>query len=514
MNEMISKLWQKLSTEAEVVSKQKIVELFDEQRAEVMSLAANGLFIDFSKNKLTETAKQLLLDLAEHSGLAREIQALFNGEKINTTEQRAVMHHLLRAESSELPEWQYVLEQKQKASAFAEKLRRGELKGATGQVIDTVVNIGIGGSDLGPQLLIDAFKHQIPQQLNVYFISDVDYSEASHLLSSINLETTLFILCSKSFTTWETQTNAQLAITALKQVVGEQGWPQHFAGVAVDQQAMTRFGILPEHQFLIWDWVGGRYSVWSSIGLVARIALGNEIFEQFLAGARQMDQHFREAPFATNLPVMLALVQIWNINFMHHSVFITLPYRHALKLFPDYQQQLEMESNGKSVDKQGQFVSYSTCPYIFGQLGLNAQHAFMQLVHQSAHKSYLEFIAVPESSVPFEQDVAFRSCLAQASALMKGTGDQVASEKYCPGDRPSTLIVLDEMTPHSLGRLLALYEQKVFVQSVIWNINAFDQFGVELGKQIAKSLNLASIDDPQLDGSTRMLLQKFGRSSS
>ncbi len=506
----MKKTWRNLTAQAELISSKRTIDLFDDNRLEQLSVSSNGIFIDFSKNKLNSSIVDDLVALAKECELSKAINAMFAGETINCTEQRAVMHFLLRAENSDLPEWKEVFEQRQKAIEFAQKIRNENLLGATGKVIDTIVNIGIGGSDLGPRLVIDAFKHHVPKVLNIHFMSDVDYSESAQLLDSINLETTLFILCSKSFTTWETQTNAQLAISALKEKVGEAGWQRHFAGVAVDQQAMTDFGIIPEHQFLIWDWVGGRYSVWSSIGLVARIALGNDIFDRFLAGAREMDQHFQQTPFEQNLPVLLAMVQIWNINFMNHSVFITLPYRHGLRLFPDYQQQLEMESNGKSVDTNGDIMAYHTCPYIFGQLGLNAQHAFMQLVHQSTHNTYLEFIAVPEKAVPFEDDVAFRSCLAQSSALMKGTLDIDSGAKHCPGDRPSTTLVLDEMSPETLGGLVALYEHKVFVQSVIWGINAFDQFGVELGKQIAKSLTKESTDNTAIDGSTRELIRRFG----
>lgn len=506
----MKKTWRNLTAQAELIASKRTYELFDEHRIEQLSAASNGIFIDFSKNKINNAILSDLVALAKESDLSGAIKAMFNGEKINRTEQRSVMHFLLRADASNLTEWDDVKEQRRKASEFAEKVRSGELIGATGKPINTVVNIGIGGSDLGPQLLIDAFKHQVPDELSIHFMSDVDYSESKALLNTIDLERTLFILCSKSFTTWETQTNAKLAIASLKSKVGESGWQQHFAGVAVDQNAMTQFGIIPEHQFLIWDWVGGRYSVWSSIGLVARIAIGNENFDRFLSGARAMDQHFQETPFEKNLPVLLAMVQIWNINFMNHSVFVTLPYRHALRLFPDYQQQLEMESNGKSVDVQGDIMPYHTCPYIFGQLGLNAQHAFMQLVHQSTHNTYLEFITVPEKSVSFEEDVAFRSCLAQSSALMNGTLAIESGEKHCPGDRPSTTLVLEEMTPETLGSLIALYEHKVFVQSVIWGINAFDQFGVELGKQIAKSLSSQSLNDPQVDASTRELIRRFG----
>jgi len=497
---------------AEELGKRRTVDLFDDVRPSQLSQSHDGITIDFSKNKITSDVVDELLNLAQARGLEDKIKSMFNGERINTTEDRAVLHTLLRSSSSELTEYADVLAAREKASRFAEQLRQKKVRGATGQTIDTIINIGIGGSDLGPRLLLEAFEHQVQPDLTVHCLSDVDYQHIAQLLNSVDLEKTLFILCSKSFTTWETQANAQLAIQALKRKVSETEWAKHFAGVAVDESAMTAFGILPERQFKIWDFIGGRYSIWSSVGLVARIALGNERVDEFLSGGEAMDKHFCNAPLKQNLPVLLAMVQIWNINFLKHSVFITLPYHHSLARFPDYQQQLEMESNGKAVTLQGESLDYSTCPYLFGQLGLNAQHAFMQLVHQSQHNSYLEFIAVPEKAVSFEDDVAFRSCLAQSRALMTGTDETVDSAKQCPGDRPSTTIVLDEMSPSMLGKLIALYEHKVFVQSVIWGINAFDQFGVELGKNIAKSLTYASHDDSSVDASTRTLIRRFCKS--
>jgi glucose-6-phosphate isomerase len=501
----------KLKKQAEVLTSNSIRNIIDTQQFKSSFWEHNGVAIDFSKNKITDEVFNTLLAFAESKQLDKRIEAMFAGEVINVTEQRPALHTLCRAVSSNLEQWKDVEQQHQKAARFADKIRQGELLGATGKPISTLVNIGIGGSDLGPRLLVDALSEHQQVGLNIYFMSDVDHQSAEQLLSSINLEQTLFILCSKSFTTWETQTNAQLAISALKKVVGEQGWSAHFAGVAVNQQAMTDFGILPDYQFSIWDWVGGRYSIWSSIGLIVRIALGNAVFDDFLAGGRAMDQHFLNTELSKNLPVLLALIQHWNINYQQHSVFITLPYRHGLKLFPDYQQQLEMESNGKSVTTFGEPVFFATCPYIFGQSGLNAQHAFMQLVHQSQRNTYLEMLTIPEANVSFEGDVAFRSCLAQSSALMNGTDDGGPAEKACPGDRPSTIIVLEKLSAFSLGQLIALYEHKVFVQSVLWDINAFDQFGVELGKQIATGLSKASQDDPQVDAATRALIKRFGR---
>ncbi|NVJ51227.1 MAG: glucose-6-phosphate isomerase [Gammaproteobacteria bacterium] len=493
-----------LSKLAAELTQRRISDVMQEN-AGTITQQALGITIDFTKNKLTQNVLELLLEQAQQSTLKHSIAAMFSGEKINQTEQRAVLHTLLRAQQSPLAEFSAVQSAREKAAQFSDKVRAGKLLGATGKPINTIVNIGIGGSDLGPKLLLEAFAAEIPSTLSVHCLSDVDYAHAQALLASLDLSQTLFILCSKSFTTWETQTNAKLVIEQLKQKVSEAQWAKHFAGVAVDQAAMTQFGILPEHQFCIWDFVGGRYSVWSAVGLIARIALGNATFERFLAGAAEMDEHFQQADFAENLPVLLALVQIWNINYLGHDVFITLPYHHSLARFPDYQQQLEMESNGKAVNQAGEFLSFATCPYIFGQLGLNAQHAFMQLVHQSQHKSYLEFIAVPDPSVSFADDVAYRSCLAQSRALMTGT-DGVSNEKTCPGDRPSTTLVLEAMTPQMLGKLLALYEHKVFVQSVLWGINAFDQFGVELGKKIATSLTESGADDADLDVSTRALI--------
>ncbi|NVJ60850.1 MAG: glucose-6-phosphate isomerase [Gammaproteobacteria bacterium] len=497
-----------LIKEAEKLKGVRISDLFSQEADRLSYLSANacGIYIDASKNLINHVAFEELVSFAQKKRVTDAIKSMFQGNKINYTENRAVLHTLLRSSQSNVAEYEAVKSERHNVSEFAEQIRSGKTLGATGKPIKFIVNIGIGGSDLGPQLLVDAFRSSIPTTLDYEFLSDVDDEQLDYIWKRVDPEATLFILCSKSFTTWETQTNAKRVIERLKEAVGD-NWNKHFAGVAVDVDAMSRFGILPQRQFKIWDFVGGRYSVWSSVNLIARILLGNKLVDEFLFGAEDMDKHFQDAPLDSNLPVLLALIQTWNIQFLNHSVFITLPYSHGLRLFPDYQQQLEMESNGKRVDRQGQPINWPTCPYIFGQLGLNAQHAFMQLVHQSDRQTYVEFIAVPSKTRNFEDDVAFRSCLAQSQALMEGTLDESVEEKRCPGNRPSTTLVLDKLTPKTLGSLVALYEHKVFVQSVLWDINAFDQFGVELGKKIATQLTSKSVEDNNVDDSTRSLIR-------
>jgi glucose-6-phosphate isomerase len=475
--------------------------LLEQRGIDQLVMSDCGITLDLSKNRVDPEVLKRLLELAQTHQLSDMINQLFAGGLVNSTEGKPALHHRLRSSS-------YQDSQTNQIEQLVDDIRRQKLIGSTGKAINSIVNIGVGGSDIGARLLVDAFSESIPSGLSIKFLNTVDHSYSHSLFSQLDLEATLFIVCSKSFQTTETLLNANKARTTMIDVVGEQNWHQHFIGVASNQQAMDQFGITSANQYLVDPAIGGRFSVWSAIGLVARIALGNDLFNQFLQGAENMDEHFKQTDFAENLPVILALIQIWNINFLQQNTFICLPYYYRLKLFYEYQQQMDMESNGKSVNKQGQPISYATSPFIFGQVGLVAQHSFLQLAHQSNHSGYVEFLTVAEGSMSFEDDIAYKSCLAQSRALMTGLVDQDHPHKNCPGDRASTTIVIDQLTPQTLGALMALYEHKVFVQSVIWNTNPFDQFGVELGKRIAESLVQSSLDDPSIDPSTKFLINK------
>ncbi len=504
MHELLNKLELCKNT----LCNRSLIELLnDSDRVNHLTFKSDDIIIDAAKNHIDAPTLKHLIELAKSKDLKVNIDKLFSGDLVNLTEQRPALHPLLRSASSEHPLHPEVQNEKERLIAFAEKVRRGELLGTTDQVIDTIVNIGIGGSDLGAQLVFDAFGSKKQSNIKIHFLSDVDYTHLANLMAQLNLERTLFILCSKSFGTIEPLTNAEYVIGEYQKTLGENAWQQHFVAVSSKETAMTKFGILKPHQFLVWESIGGRYSVWSSMNLICRIGLGNDVVDEFLAGANQMDEHFRSADFSENLPVLLALIQYWNIHWMHHKIFISLTYSHALNLFPSYQQQLEMESNGKSIDRDGNPIDYMTCPFVFGQLGLNAQHSFMQLVHQSNHDSYIEFFAVPDKNVSFEKDIAYRNCLAQSRALAIGEAQSATPHHRVEGNNPSTTIVLKEISPKNLGQLVALYEHKVYVQSVLWNINPFDQFGVELGKKIASNLRLESLNDEHIDASTKQLIK-------
>lgn len=505
----------------------------DNERAGRLLIEAAGLSLDYSKNLVSGTTLELLLQLAEQAGLAEAIPALLNGEPVNNTEQRAALHTALRDPEHRCPDKAAVDAAYDRMETLAEAIRNGEWKGYEGQAITDVVNIGIGGSDLGPKMACRALEPYRKPGLQCHFVSNVDPSHIEGVLKSLKPETTLFIIASKTFTTLETLQNAEAARQWMLPFCGEAGLSRHFVAVSTAIDKAGEFGIPPDNILPLWDWVGGRYSLWSAIGLPIAIATGMTHFRQLLAGAHAMDQHFRDAPFASNMPVIMALLGIWYSHFWDAQTHAVLPYEHHLTHFPDFLQQLDMESNGKSVRRDGSLLNYPSGPVIWGAEGTNGQHSFHQLLHQGRRFIPADFIlALQSHSLKKEQHRHLvANCLAQSQALMSGKNpdavhqelrqqgisesdiEALAPHKLVPGNRPSNTLFMPSLTPASLGALIALYEHKVYVQSVIWKINAFDQWGVELGKQLSKPLfSLLSGNDDELDGvdpSTRQLVLAY-----
>lgn len=516
-------------------------QLFEQnpQRFDHFSVQFDQLFFDYSKQRIDQNILNALIEFAETQNLAAWIQILFSEHEINYTEQRAAMHWALRLPEHDLVHSelsQQVHAQLQRMFNLVEKIHAGQYRGATGEVIQDVVNIGVGGSDLGPLMVTKAlsdFKHATTKPLNVHFVSTMDGSQLSELLHKLRPETTLFIISSKSFGTIDTLSNAQTVKLWLEKSLGTQpeALKHHFIGVSTKSEKMDEWGIAPENQFLLWDWVGGRYSLWSCIGLPIALTIGVEGFKQFLAGAYAIDQHFQSAPLNQNIPVLMGLLGVWNNNFLDIQTHAVLPYDGRLKYFASYLQQLEMESNGKSIQRTGEKVILDTCPIVWGEVGPNAQHAFYQLLHQGTQAVSCDFIApiqryntnqftyAENADALIEQHhLALSNCLAQSRLLAFGHQalDQVEREslplyKQYAGNQPSSTLLLNELNPYSLGMLIASFEHKVFVQSVLWNINPFDQWGVEKGKDIANQLlpilNGESADLSCLDASTQGLIQ-------
>jgi glucose-6-phosphate isomerase len=487
----------------------------DPNRGETFSMQTCGLYVDFSKNIISEETLRLLRNLAEKANWSEVRDAMFAGEKINVTENRAVLHVALRNLSGDsvfvdgtdvMPDVRRVLE---KMRSFSERVRSGEWKGYSGKSIRHVVNIGIGGSDLGPYMVTEALLPYVDGP-KPYFVSNIDATHLAETLKKVELEETLFIVASKTFTTLETMTNAESARKALLDRYGgeKEAVARHFVAVSTNSNAVKAFGIDTENMFEFWDWVGGRYSCWSAIGLSIVLAIGFDQFEQFLSGAHEMDGHFKTASADKNLPLTLALIGIWYNNFFKFSTHAILPYDQYLHRFAAYFQQGDMESNGKSVDRQGNEVDYETGPIIWGEPGTNGQHAFYQLVHQGTKIIPCDFLAPLDSHNPIgdHHRKLFANFLAQTEALMKGkTREEAEAEllaqgvegsrlealkphKAFKGNRPTNSIVFRKLTPRILGALVALYEHKIFAQGVIWNINSYDQWGVELGKELAKRI--------------------------
>jgi glucose-6-phosphate isomerase len=503
----------------------------DPGRFERFSLQVGGLLLDYSKNRIIDETLDLLTQLAVEADVAGWRERMFSGDKINHTEHRAVLHVALRNRSNQpvmvdgadvMPKVNAVID---RMGTFAERVRSGQWRGYSGERITDVVNIGIGGSDLGPQMVVQALKPYRHPDLRLHFISNIDGAHAKEALETLNPETTLFIVASKTFTTQETMANAQHARTWFLEKSGsEQHIAKHFVAVSTHREAVTAFGIDPANMFEFWDWVGGRYSLWSAIGLSIVLAVGVERFIELLAGAHEMDVHFRQAPLAANMPVILALLGVWYNNFFGADSHAILPYDHYLRSLPAYLQQADMESNGKSVDRDGKPVDYSTGPIIWGATGINGQHAFYQLLHQGTKMIPADFIVTIESPTELQahHDILIANFLAQTEALMRGRSleetqvqtSEFVQHKVFAGNHPSNAILLQSLTPHALGMLIALYEHKIFVQGVIWNLNSFDQWGVELGKQLAsRILPELHADAPVAshDASTNALINAYRR---
>lgn len=520
--------WRELALHHKTLESVSLKTLFEEhaERFDEFSIEMEDVLFDFSKQRIRMDTVVKLCRLAEESHLAEHRTALFSGEKVNLTENRAVLHTVLR-QSSHAPflsegedltrKVQQVLHQ---MSAFSHALQTQQKTGISGKPFTDILCLGIGGSELGPALVAEALSSLHKPAFKLHFISNIDGQTLDKILSNLNPHTTLCIISSKTFSTPETLTNAHAVLHWYRENLAEQCsetviLSTHFLAVTANPERATSFGIAQEHIFEFWEWVGGRYSIWSAVGLPIVLAFGFPYFDSLLQGAREMDQHFLEAPFSKNMPVLLALLGIWNSNFWGCNTQAILPYEDALRLLPSYLQQLEMESNGKSVTRFGEYCEVSTAPIIFGGIGCNGQHAYMQLLHQSNQIIPVDFWVPAESKSPFKEhhELLVASCLSQSKALMEGQMEEDL-HKRCPGNRPSNTFMYSKLTPKLLGKLLALYEHKVFVQGVIWGINSFDQWGVELGKKLSKTI-LPALKNPKeiasLDSSTRGLIQFFRR---
>ena len=507
-----SPAWKALQAHQAEIASLQMRELFarSPERAREFSLEAGSLLLDYSKHRVTAATLALLVDLARQAEVEGWRARMFAGEHINASEDRAVLHVALRAGQDSFPAAGDVMPMVRNAKAgmraFSDAVREGRLRGHTGKPMRTVINIGIGGSDLGPRMLTQALWRHADAPQAVHFVANADPDDLARVLAQAQPETTLFIVASKTFTTGETLGNARLARSWLLQGLKDEAAVKlHFAAATANVKAAGEFGIAPEMCFPLWDWVGGRYSVWSTVGLPVAIAIGMDRFEQLLAGARAMDQHFLSAPLEANMPVLLALLGVWYANFFGAATHAVLPYAECLRELPAYLQQLEMESNGKSVDRDGERVDYATAPVIWGSVGTNSQHAFHQLLHQGTQLIPCDFL-VPAATTA----AAAENALAQAAALMAGRDASLPQRRF-DGNRPSSTIMFKTLDPHTMGQLLALYEHKVFVQGIIWNINSFDQWGVELGKEIARTLAQADAAAAAagMDASTNALMRRL-----
>ena len=509
--------WARLESGAVELRARSTRELFaaDPQRFAHCSVQAEGLLFDYSRQRVTPDLMATFGALADQLKLRERIAAMFRGDHINLTEDRAVLHTALRrmgppaALSVDGVDVDALVRgERARMLAFAEGVRGGQIRSSQGQAFSLVVNIGIGGSDLGPAMAVEALRQFGTGGPRIGFVSNVDGCQLADLLGDADPARTLFIICSKTFTTQETRSNALAARTWLRARLGDAAVPAHFAAVSVNAKAMDEFGVHPDYRFAMWDWVGGRYSLWSAIGVALAIAIGREHFEAFLGGASSMDEHFQRAPWAQNLPVLAAMLGVWNVNFLGLPTLAVLPYDQRLARLSAYLQQLEMESNGKSVRLDGRAAPLATCPVIWGEPGNNAQHSFFQLLHQGSARAALDFLLPAQSSCGSQpqQDLAIANCLAKAEAFAFGQDEaqvradlgrqglpaariaELVPHKIHAGNRPSTLLMFPGLDPATLGRLIALYEHKVFVQSVVWGINAFDQWGVELGKKLCEGI--------------------------
>lgn len=530
--------WQKLRTHFSEIELQSIQELFenDSKRASTFNIEWNDFYVDFSKNNWTQETLNLLIELANEVGLQDAISNYFSGEKINETEDRAVLHTALRANENDtvlfegknvIPE---IFATKNKIKDFTNFIVSGEAKGYSGKPFTDVVNIGIGGSDLGPAMIVEALQFY-KNNLNTHFISNVDGDHVQEILKKINPETTLFVIVSKTFTTQETLTNSETVKKWFLKSATEKDIAKHFVAVSTNLQNVTNFGIAPENIFPMWDWVGGRFSLWSAVGLTISLAVGYDNFNQLLKGANKMDSHFKTTPFEKNIPVVLALLSIWYNNFFGAETEALIPYTQYLQKLAPYLQQGIMESNGKSIGRNGFPVNYQTGTIVWGEPGTNSQHAFFQLIHQGTKLIPTDFIGFiqPLHGEKDHHNKLMSNFFAQTEALLMGkTKEQVTSEfaaqgktaaevshlipfKVFEGNKPTNTILIEKLTPESLGALVAMYEHKIFVQGIVWNIYSYDQWGVELGKQLANSI-LSEIESGAVknhDSSTNQLLSKF-----
>lgn len=525
--------WKALAAHRDAVANANLRDLFarDSHRGERLSAEAAGWYLDYSKNRIDDEALRLLLALADECKVRERIEAMWRGDKINLTEHRAALHVALRAQTGEsfvvdgvdvVPEVHATLA---RMAEFSERVRSGEWKGYSGKPIRAVVNIGIGGSDLGPVMAYEALRHYSQRDLEFRFVSNVDGTDFCEAVRDLDPAQTLFIVCSKTFTTQETLANAHAARKWLLQSLGDEAAvTKHFVAVSTNAAEVAKFGIDPANVFGFWDWVGGRYSMDSSIGLSTMLAIGADHFRAMLDGFHAMDAHFHRTPFAQNLPVLHALLSVWNTNFLGTESVAILPYDQYLKRFPAYLQQLAMESNGKQVTLEGERVDCATSPVWWGEPGTNGQHSFYQLLHQGTRRVACDFIGFHQSLNPLgdQHTVLLANLIAQAQALAFGkTADEVRAEgtpealvphRVFDGNRSSNVLLAERLTPHALGALVALYEHSVFVQSVIWNIDAFDQWGVELGKQLAARIIpelRSSNPHPMRDSSTNALIRRL-----
>jgi glucose-6-phosphate isomerase len=515
--------WSAVATHAEAMKTAHLRDLTkaDPQRWQHFHLEYDTWMLDYSRQRITKETLKLLFELARATNLEEKIAAMFRGDPINITEGRSVLHTALRSDFAGGKAIQAeVHESRKKLSEFVAAVRRGEKRGTTGKKFKHVINIGIGGSDLGPLLVCEALHHEWTGGLTPHFVSNVDRTQLEDLTRTLDPAETLVIVCSKTFTTKETQSNADAARAWVVSALGEKSPGNHFVAVSTNAAAMDAFGIAKSHRFTMWDWVGGRYSVWSAVGLVAELVIGSEKFGDFLSGASDIDRHFTTTPLESNLPVLMGLMAAWNRTFLHLPTLAVLPYDQRLARLPAYLQQLEMESNGKSVSLEGERVDFATAPVVWGEPGSNSQHSFFQMLHQGTPTAALDFIAPLKGSWggTVGQDLALQNCLAQSQAFafghplsevdadLKAAGTtqkeiaKVRNHKVHEGNRPSSLLMYPQTTARSLGGLLALYEHSVLVQGTLWGINSFDQFGVELGKKLALGIDMTGKTPPTGDG--------------
>ncbi|NNK69265.1 MAG: glucose-6-phosphate isomerase [Flavobacteriaceae bacterium] len=538
INPTSTNAWQKLKAHFEEISSLHMLDWFDKNpnRAKDFTIKWEDFYVDFSKNRINAETFELLMELAGEVKLGDAIEKYFSGDSINQTEGRAVLHTALRARpdydiqldgNPVMPE---VIEVREKIKSFSEAINKGSLKGSSGKTFTDVVNIGIGGSDLGPAMVVDSLKYY-QNNLKPHFVSNVDGDQVAELLKDLDPETTLFIIVSKTFTTQETLTNANTIRSWFADKLGDHAVAKHFVAVSTNLEKVRAFGIEEENIFPMWNWVGGRFSLWSAVGLSIAVSLGYDHFEGLLKGAQSMDDHFRTTPFHSNIPVVAALISVWYNNFFEAESEAIIPYTHYLNQFATYLQQAVMESNGKGVDRDGKSIDYQTGNIIWGEPGTNSQHAFFQLIHQGTKLIPVDFIGFvnPLHDNWDHHDKLISNFLAQTEALLTGKTDKEVLEEFkgqkadditigrtlpfkvFRGNRPTTTILIDSLSPESLGSLIAMYEHKIFVQGIIWNIYSYDQFGVELGKQLAGKI-LKEIENPEFeihDSSTKNLIDYY-----